>query len=78
MFRLNRLNFIRVVKSIKKAIAIKQSTLFGKYNNFSVMQPVTSQCWWSLINLDKILVFLSQILLLSFGIFYSKHSDNTQ
>ena len=33
------------------------SPLFGIYNSFSVKQPVTSQCWWSSINLDKILVF---------------------
>ena len=74
IFRLNRLNFISIVKSIKEAIAIKQrkpslnrdegldlpaiySPLFGIYNSFSVTQPVTSQYWWSSINLDKILVF---------------------
>lgn len=74
IFGLNHLNFISVVKSIKKAIAIKQrklslnrdeglnlpaiyNPLFRIYNSFSVMQPFTSQCWWSSINLDKILVF---------------------
>ena len=74
IFRLNRLNFISVVKSIKKATALKQrkpslnrdegldlpaiySPLFGIYNCFSVTKPVNSQCWWSSINLDKILVF---------------------